>query len=220
VPVVALLAILALTSGCACGNALSRLGLGPRPTATSTPPPPTATAIPTVVPDASAATPAATLLVPTRPPEGNGMAALPDEADAPFTIALTQQEVNEYLAEKEFNPSGVILRDIQITITDDALIADLKASQVESGLSGGVTMRGVPHAVDGQIYFRVDDVTLDESISGFARLLAKAAIDQTIRRYSGDNGIPVPIDGVLRADVEVQEIELDPGVITVTGRTK
>jgi len=172
------------------------------------------------VPDASAATPAATLLVPTRPPEGDGIIAIPDEANTAFTIALTQQEINEYLAEKEFDQSGIILRDIQITITDDALIADLQASQAESGLSGGVTVRGVPRVIDGQLYFRVDDVTLDESIGGFARLLAKAAIDQAIRKYSGDDGIPVPIDGVLNADVEVQEIELDPGVITVTGRTK
>ncbi len=207
--VVALLGVLVLLSGCACGNALSRLGLT-GPTATPTPPPPTATPMPTLTP-----TPAATLLVPTRPQEGDGIGAIPSEPDTPFTIELTEQEINEYLAEREFDQSGVTIRDIQVTVAADALIADFSASQAESGLSGGVTVRGVPQVADGQLYFRVDDVTLDESIGGFARMLATAAIDQAIQRYSTDNGIPVPI-----RNVEVQAIELDPGVVTVTGRTR
>ena len=210
VPVIVLLGVLALVSGCACGNALSRLGLGGRPTTTSAPPPPTATPTPVLTP-----TPVATLLVPTRPQEADGFGAIPSEPDTPFTIELTQQEINEYLAEREFDQSGVIIRDVQVTVTDDALMARFKASQVESGLSGGVTVRGVPRVVDGQLYFRVDDVTLDESIGGFARLLARAAIDQAIRRYSTDDGIPVPIQ-----NVEVEEIGLDPGMVIVTGRTK
>jgi len=206
---IALLGVLVLVSGCACGNALSRLGLA-RATATPTPPPPTATPFPTLTP-----TPAATLLVPTRPQEGDGIDTIPDEPDTPFTIALTEQEINDYLAERQFAQSGVAIRDIQVTVTDDTLIADFQASQAESGLSGGVTVRGVPQAIDGQLYFQVEDVQLDESISGFARMLARAAIDQAIRQYSGEDGIPIPIE-----NVEVQEIELDPGAVTVTGRTR
>ena len=132
---------------------------------------------------------------------------------------MTEQEINDYLAEREFNQSGVIIRDVRVTVTDDALIAAFSASQVESGLSGGVTVRGVPQVADGQIYFRVDDVTLDESIGGFARMLARAAIDQAIRQYSTDDGIPVPIN-VADTNIEVEEVELDPGVLTLTGRTQ
>lgn len=204
---VALLGVLVLVAGCACGNALSRLGLA---RATGTPPPPTATPLPTATP-----TPAATLLVPTRPQEGDGLDAIPNEPDTPFAIALTEQEINAYLAEREFAQSGVTVRDIQVTVTDDALIASFKARQAESGLSGGVTVRGVPQAVDGQLYFRVDDVALDESIGGFARMLARAAIDQAIRQHAGEHGIPIPIE-----NVEVREIALDPGTVTVTGRTR
>jgi hypothetical protein len=204
-PVIVLLGILALVSGCACGNALSRLGLV-HPTAT--PLPPTATPMPTP-------TPTATLLVPTRPRQGQGIAAIPDEPNAPFTIELTQQEVNEYLAGKEFTQWGVTIRDVQVTLSDNALIARFRASQVESGLSAGVTMRGVPRIAGGQLYFRVDAVTLDESIGDLARLLARATIDQAIRQYSTDDGIPVPIP-----NIEVQEIEVDPGMVIVTGRTQ
>lgn len=213
--VVVLLGVLVLASGCACGNALSRLGLAGRPTDTPTPTPPTATPTPVPTP-----TPAATILVPTRPQEGDGIGAIPDEPDTPFTIELTQQEINEYLAGEEYNQSGVVIRDVQVTVTDDALIARFNASQVESGLSGGVTVRGVPQVVDGQLYFRVDDVTLDESIGGFARMLARAAIDQAIRQYSTDDGIPVPVNVVPNANIEVEKVELDPGVLTVTGRTQ
>lgn len=209
VSVIVIVGVLALVSGCACGNALSRLGLA-SPTATPSPPPPTATPFPTLTP-----TPAATLLVPTRPQEGDGLNAIPSEPDTPFTVELTEQEINDYLAEREFAQSGVTVRDVQVTVTDDALIAHFQARQAESGLSGGVTVRGVPQAVDGQIYFQVEDVTLDESIGGFARMLARAAIDQAIRQYSDAGGIPIPIQ-----NVEVQDIDLDPGAITVTGRTR
>lgn len=205
-----LLGVLLLATGCACGNVLSRLGLG-RPTAT--PLPPTATPMPMP-------TPVATLLVPTRPQVGDGLSAIPSEPDTPFTITLTQQEINAHLAGKAFEQAGVAIHDVQVTLTEDALVADVRASQVESGLSGGVTIRGAPRVVDGQLYVRVDDVTLDESIGGFARLLARAAIDQAIRQFSTDDGIPVPIDMVPNANIVVQEIEIDPGVVIITGRTK
>lgn len=201
--------LLVIVVGCACGNALSRLGLV-SPTTTPTPPPPTATPRPTPTP-----TPVATLLVPTRPQEGDGLDAIPSAPDTPFTIELTEQEINDYLAEREFSQSGVAVRDIQVTVTDEALIAVFQASQADTGLSGGVTVRGVPQVADGQLYFRVDDVTLDQSIGGFARMLATAAIDQAIRQYSTEHGIAVPIE-----NIEVEAVELDPGLLTVTGRTE
>jgi len=212
---VLLLGVMALVPGCACGNALLRLGLSGGATATPTSQPVTAT-----LPAAITATPAATLLVPTHVPEGNGLSTIPDEPNTPFTMVLSQQQINEYLAEREVSQAGITIRDLQVTLADDALIATFKANQAESGLSGGVTVRGVPRAVDGQLYFRVDDVTLDESIGGLARMLARAAIDQALRQYSTEDGIPVPLDTLLDVSIDVHEIELDPGVMTVTGRTR
>jgi hypothetical protein len=201
--------LIVLVTGAACSSALSRLGLV-RPTATPTLPPPTPTLAPTLTP-----TPLATLLIPTRPQEGDGLDAIPSEPDSPFTIALTEQELNDYLAERTFSQSGVSIRDVQVTVTDDALIAAFQTSQAESGLSAGVTVRGVPQVADGELYFRVDDVTLDESIGGFARVLASAAINQAVEQYSTEHGIPVPIE-----NIAVEEITLDPGLLTVTGRTE
>mgnify|MGYP006975375126 CR=1 FL=1 len=206
--VVPLIGIMLLFLGAGCGNALSRLGLGPEPTAT---PPPTAT--PTPRPTATP-TPVATLLVPTRPSEGNGL-GIPAEPNAPFTVTMTDDELNEYLAEREFSQSGVQVSDVEVTITADEMIVNLFATQAESGLSGEVTVRGVPQVVDGQVYFLVGDVTLGESIRGFGRLLAQAAIDQALRQYAEEDGIPVPVE-----EAEIQEIALEPGAITVTGVTR
>ena len=128
---------------------------------------------------------------------------------------MTQQELNHDLAGRAFEEQGVVVSDIRVVLTDREVICSLQGRHRESGLHAGLAIRGVPRAVDGAAYFKVNDIALDRSLSGFKRLIVKAAIDKAIEQNATPDGVPIPIDGVA-----ILDIELTDGAIRVTGRTR
>jgi hypothetical protein len=76
-----------------------------------------------------------------------------------------------------------------------------------------VTAVGEPYVEDGQAYVEIVSFSLDQSVTGFVRLLAQAAIQEAINQATGEQGIPVPVEGV-----EVLSVEVQPGVIVIRGR--
>jgi hypothetical protein len=130
-------------------------------------------------------------------------------------MEYTEAQINEYLAGQKLEQQGVVVQDMHVTLADGEFVADLHVAYAQVGLSAGVRVRGVPVAVDGQLYVQVGEITLDDSVSGFMRLVAKQVMDQVIKHYSGANGIAVPIE-----DFQVDAITLRRGQVTITGRTR
>ncbi|MEA3407549.1 MAG: hypothetical protein U9R48_05655 [Chloroflexota bacterium] len=168
----------------------------PTPTRTATVPPAEAASSPT-------RTAAAT---PLRLPKG---------PDQPFDIRLTQEEINDYLEGQTFEQQGVVVSDGRVRIDAEQIIATFHVAHEGSGMSGGITVYGVPKVVDGQIYVEIEDFTLDQSVSGFGRLVANSLIKAAIEEYGTAHGIPVPL-----TDLEFEAIQLMPGVIRVAGRRR
>jgi hypothetical protein len=189
-------------SACSCGDVINQAGDTAKSLVKSSP---TATPAPG---------PTATLLVPTAPAVPEAL-VLPPESNQPFIIDLTEAQVNEYLAGQKFEQQGVTVQDVRVTLLANEIVADLRATYAEAGLSGGARVRGVPVAVDGQLYIKINEVTLDSSISGFTRLIAQQLINKMVRDYSSQNGIPVPLE-----DVRVEAVQLQAGKLIVSGRTR
>ncbi len=164
----------------------------------------------------------ATPVPPTRAPSraeptpvSDGLPTIPAEPDTPFVIEMTQDQVNEYLRGATFQEGGVRVSDPSVVLTSREIVCSFQAWEEEWGLGVGITVRGMPTTSDGMAYFKVDDVALDDSLKGFNRLIAKAAVESAIKQYSTPLGIPIPID-----EVVVQRIELMPGSILIVGRTR
>ena len=196
----------------------------PTPTSlvpTSTLHPPTSTPLPKTATAAPVQTPSPTAVKPTEAPQASsssalgGLVTIPAEPGATFSIEVTQEEINEYMAGKTYEAQGVKVEDIQFVLTEQELLCTLRITQQQTKLSAGISVRGVPSVADGKAYFKVNDVALDSSVKGFARLLAQGAIDEAVKRYSTPQGIPVPAE-----NVEFEKIQLMPGKILVAGRTR
>jgi len=199
--------------------------ISPEPTETAVPPtstprPPTPTLRSATATTAPAQSPSLIAAEPTQTPQTSsssalgGLVAIPNPGAA-FDIEVTQEQINEYLAGKTYEAQGVVVKEVQVVLTGQEILCTLHATQQQTKLSAGISVRGVPSVADGKAYFKVNDVTLDNSIKGFARLLAQAAIDEAIKRYSTPQGIPVPAE-----NVEFESIKLMPGKIRVAGRTR
>ncbi len=175
---------------------------------------PTLKPLPTALPTSILALPS---LAPGGQPSSasEGLIAIPDKPNTPFTIELTEAQINDYLAGKTFDQQGLTVSNVRVTLPGAEMIIACQAKHQESGLSMGLTARGVPVVVDGQVYAKVNSVTLDQSVSGFARLIAQAAIDAALKQYSTANGILIPTEGVT-----VQDVRLAAGKMTITGRTR
>ena len=203
------------TSACSCWGILDN-PRGARDAQTS---PPTVTAtntrVPTYTPYPTRPTRTTVPAKPEPTPVLDDLSAIPTEPNTPFAIEMTQAKLNEYLIGETFQAQGVTVRDVRIVLAPSGLICSFQASQQESGLNVGVTVRGMPTASEGVAYFRVDDVTLDDSLKGFNRLIVKAAIKSAIKEYSTPLGIPIPVD-----DVEFHRIELMRGKVLIVGRTR
>jgi len=104
---------------------------------------------------------------------------------------------------------------VEVILLPGSMICRFQASQQESGLAAGVTVRGLPSASEGVAYFKVADVTLDDSVKGFNRLIAKAAIESAIKQYSAPAGIPIPL-----VEIEVHRIEVMAEKLLVVRRTR
>lgn len=210
-----------VTSACSCSGLLrrtSRLGrtlVAPTATPTAAPssekrtatPLPTFTATATTSPAEAAPSPMGT--APVTP------LALPESSDQPVDIRLTQQEINDYLLGQTFEQQGVAVSDIEVRIDAERITATFHVAHAESGMSGGVTVYGVPRVVDGQLYVEIQDFALDKSVSGFKRIVANSLIKAALEEYSTSHGIPVPV-----SDLTFETVQLMPGAIRVTGRTR
>jgi len=100
-----------------------------------------------------------------------------------------------------------------VTLGDGQVRVNLQVSESDGSLDVGVTVVGEPYVEDGQAYVQIIAFSLDESVSGFARMLAQAAIQKAIDKATGEQGIPVPVEGV-----EVLSVDVQPGVIVIRGR--
>jgi|YNPNPStandDraft_1061719.scaffolds.fasta_scaffold36917_2 hypothetical protein len=207
-----LLVIYMAVSACSCGNLLAkRQGQRPSPT-------PKVAAKGAEVTLAPSITPKATLPVPTKAPSaapGSGLAAIPKEPNKDFTVVWSEQEINEYLADQVFTDQGVSVRDARLTLTPDLAIAQFTATQKDTGLTIGLTVQGTFVVADGKAYLRVENVSLDPSVTGFTRTIAKSLIEQILQQMSQPQGIPIPVDNII-----FQEIRLGQGQITIVGRTR
>jgi hypothetical protein len=186
------------------------LSTTPTPIPTPTPWPtatPTATLWPTATPSPTSTTEAAQARVPAT--------ATPTQPvdTGPFTIEITEQELNSYLKAESFSGDGLTISDVTVSLTPQEAIVNLRATHRDLGISMGVTLYGQPQVIDGTIYLRITRVELDDSVRGFTRLIAQALVEAAINQYAQPHGIPITIEGV-----EVEKAELAQGKLIVTGR--
>jgi len=203
------------TSACSCWSLLD----SPRSGQDSETSPPTVAATRTPRPTF---TPYPTLPTPTKTPPKPGPTpvpadppAIPSEPNTPFVVELTQAQLDEYLRGETFQEQGVTVTDVKVVLAESAVVCNFQASQNELGISVGITVRGVPTVSDGVAYFKVEHVSLDDSLRGFSRLIARATVERAIDEYSTPQGIPIPAD-----EIEFHSIDLLPGKIVVVGRTR
>lgn len=226
---VGLLVVWLSVSACSCGDLVSgltgqKLRQRPSPSADATSrvratvtqtaaPTRPATPKPTGSADRSA-----TMLVPTPAGLQGGAAqrlpTLPTEPNTAFRMEVTEAQLNQYFADG-YSQEDVSIRDVHVVLTEREVIATLHATYKATGLAAGITVRGTPTVSNGKVYFKVADVTLDESISGITRTFARSAIDNAIRQYSTADGIPVPIE-----NIEFTRLQLAPGQVIIEGRTR
>lgn len=198
----------------------------PSPAPTSTPVPPTATTRPTLAPTATAvvaptsvpqalptqAPPAPTAVPPTVPEVAPG---IPGTPNTPFDVTFSERQLNDYIAGQLISEGGVEVSDPQVTLGEGEALVHAFAYHEASDLRMGLTLRGTPVVHEGALYVRVNEVTLDDDIRGFTRLLAKTLIDAAIASYSGEHGIAVPID-----TITFESIIITPGNVRIVGRTR
>ncbi|MGI6380443.1 MAG: hypothetical protein ACOX2R_06705 [Anaerolineae bacterium] len=142
-------------------------------------------------------------------------AATPRVTEEPgtFTIEYTEEDILEMLADQSLSRDGVTVTVEEVSLGEGQVRAKLQVSESEMGLDIGVTVVGEPYLEDGQVYVQIISFSLDESVSGFVRMLAQAAIQEVIDQATGEKGIPMPVEGV-----EVLSVEVQPGLIIVSGR--
>jgi len=184
------------------------------PTATSSP---TADASPTATAPATETVPAGT---PT-PIEADGLAALADITPEPgqrVVVSISEAELNESLTLDDLAVQGATIGDPAVTLEEGAIVARMDVDVENPRLSLDVILRGSPNVVDGELYLAVDEVLLGESTDFFTRLIAQPMIDSTIREYSGEDGIPVPIAAL--EGVEIESATVEPGILTIEGQAE
>lgn len=130
-----------------------------------------------------------------------------------FTLEFTEADIREMLAGQSLGRDSVTVTVEEVTLGDGQVRAKLWVNESGMGLDIGVTVVGEPYVEDGQAFVEIISFTLDESVSGLARMLAQAAIQEVINQATGERGIPVPVEGV-----EVLSVEVQPGVIVIRGR--
>ncbi len=183
------------TGACSCQSVLT--GLVGSPTAAATP------IIPTPEAQIVPATPSADAFV------------LPEGTDQPFKLELTEADINEQITNEAFSQEGLEITNARVTLVQDQVLVNLYANHSESGLAGEVTLRGRPVVVDGQVYVQVDQVTLGPTFTGFVRILAEGMIKEALKQYDEGHGIPVPTE-----DMVVESVQVVPGKMIITGKTK
>ena len=199
-------------SFCSCSRLMSILQ-GPRREATTAP---VAVAWPSPVPTPTPLTPA-TPTLPGPTPGLEDRLTAPSEPNTEFEIEMTQKEINDYLRGQTFEQEGVTIENVDVTVTEREIIAHLRATHHDTGLSAGLKALGVPKVVDNQLYVEISNLSLDESVTGFARLIAQALIGTLVEESSTSYGVPIPLP---EENADITDVTLLPGAIRVVGRTR
>lgn len=196
--VVALLAMVLViaTGACSCQNLVADLVGSPAPVAVSTP---TAVEIPP--------TPG-----PTTPPEA---LVLPEGSGQPFTLELSEADINAQITDETFSQEGLEIQDVRVALAQDQVLVQMYANYAKAELAGDVTLRGKPVVVDGQVYVQIEEVLLGSTFTGFTRVLAQGIIQEALKQYDEGRGIPVPTE-----DMVVESVQVLPGKMVITGKTK
>ena len=166
--------------------------------ATPTPPPPTPAELP----------PSPTVSLAER-------FTVPAESGAPFVIQATEEEINAFLAAQPVQQEGLDIQELQVALNEGLAVIELRLTHVETGINTGITLRGVPQVVDGVAHAKVTTFDVDDTLSGFARLIVRSLVQTFLDSYDTEAGIPVPTEGVL-----IETVDLLPGAIRITGKTE
>ncbi len=190
--------LLALLSGpaCALGGLLEQVGWGQSPDES-------AQAEPTLYPTV---TPTPTRPSPTRP------ASTADEGD--FRLEMTEADLSELIGDMGIDEEGIRIQDMRVRITEQNVLGAFLLSHDGTGLSGEIAVKAEPQVVDGKLYLEIVDYELGEGFSGFARTVARNAIQSTINSINAAHGVPIPIGGV----AEITSIELYEGLLVINGK--
>jgi len=190
-------------------------------TATAVPSPtPTVTPTPSATPTATA-TPVPTPTRTPTPSHGGELSSLADIPEVPgqeFTVRISQDEVNDSLKGETFEQDGLLITDLRVTVAQDELLGEVQVTHQQTGIAVDVTVRGEPHIENGAFYFRINDVSLGDSVTGLARIILQAVMNQAVAQISAQEGIPVPLEGLAR--VEILDVQVEPGYLVITGRTR
>ena len=130
-------------------------------------------------------TPTRAVVAGTPSPAIDEMQGIPTTPDTPFDVTLTEEQINDYLAGQVVSESGIEVSDPQVTLGDGEAMVHVNAYQEASNIRVGLTVRGTPVVYEGDLYVRVEDVTLDDTVKGFTRLLARTVIEAALKQYSG-----------------------------------
>ncbi|MHB1296210.1 MAG: hypothetical protein ACYC4R_14610 [Anaerolineae bacterium] len=200
--------LLVVLSACAIGGSLffrGRNGAAEQPTATLWPTiTPTQVVLSTVTPLPTPKAVVAATLAPTITP-----AAAAEE----ITIEITEAELRDALFGNSLRAEGIKLSDATVTFGNGEVTTSFQAKQEKTGLHAGVTLRAVPVVVDGAAYLKVEEVALDDTVTGLTRMIAQAAIEAAIKQSSGEHGIPLKVSGMW-----VSAVRVEPGKMTIVGR--
>lgn len=194
---VVVILVLACNALAGCGLLRSVIGKGPSPTATPIP-------------------------SPTPTPIGGkrlrGLEAIPSDPGIAFTVEIPEQELNSRLANMRFEQEGLTIAEPHLVLAEGQIIGTFSVSYEESGWTFGLTARAQPYVKDGEIYVRVQDVSLDKGVTGLRRRIVEGLLDEIMRQLSAENGIRIPADSLKK--VELFGVQVEPGFLVISGRTK
>jgi len=189
--------------------------------ASATPTVPTETAPPTASPTATqrptrTATPAPSGSPTPLVARGlSAFAAATPQAGQRVSVAISAEELNDAFTLGDLQVQGAEIGDPAITLGENVIVGRFAVTVKSPAMTLDVILRGVPNVVGGALFLQVEDVSLGEGTGFLARLLAQPMVDSTIREYSGENGIPVPL-GALQ-DLKITDATVTLGVLTIEG---
>jgi len=205
---VVLIGLLVMAAGCSgCGlidavaNRISAWGRGEAPTVVASLP--------------------ETVTEPTlRPgvPEISDLDDIPDGPGNEFALRVSEEDLNARLEAQEIEYEGLMVSQPRMVLAEGQIIVTLMVTHEQTGVNFGLEARLTPHVVDGDVYIRIEDLSLDDSAKGVTRVFLESALDQAIKRLATDEGMRLPMDEFDR--VEVEDVYVVPGYLLVYGRTR
>jgi hypothetical protein len=139
---------------------------------------------------------------------------VPQKSGTAFEGEFSEEQLNSFLKDEIAKEAGDYVSDIQVSITSEAILATVQINASDLNIKFGVTVAGIPVVVEGKVYLKVTQITLDDKLSGWTRLTAKSLVQSMIDKYAGANGIPIDIKGI-----RIDEVELRPGKLYIKGKT-